>query len=824
MIARRLILASLACLSVLAGGVVFSATPALAVRGHEFEKSFGEPCSTTPCGAGQLNDPSGVAVNEATGDVYVVDKGDDRVEWFSASGAYLGQFDGSGLYEVGGLPEVGAGAETGQFEGPEGIAVDNTCALQEQKTGKKLSEEACKALDPSNGDVYVDDAGHEVIDKFEATGAYVGQLKGTPIAGNFGALYGVAVDPKGTVWVYHDMHAINEFDNENVAIFNDLVPNEFVNYFEGLTAGFSKPGFAVGGEENFYLVNTLEGTPGDGPTRVARYSASSIKEKRRVFPSEEEIDDEEVSGVAVEPSNNDVYIDNFGTVGRFSPEGSLIERLEAKGLHGSGVGVSSASETVYVADSSADIVDMWEPAKPSAPEIESEPDSKLTATSANIEAEVNPDGASTSYHFEYGPCATRVSCASSGYGTTVPIPDGMIGSGFDVEGVSESLYDLSPDTAYHFRLVAHNEPKPDHPEETVGREQVFVTQGAGGELVLPDGRQWEMVSSPEKHGSLLKAIEPNEAEGEKSQGLIQASVSGDAVSYVGDAPTELEPQGYSNFVQVLSTRGGNGWVSRDLTVPHEKETGASTEGFEYRFFSEDLSEAVVQPFGPFIPSSSPLALAPKEASEQTAFLHTDFTSGDVSEPCVVSCYRPLVTGMPGYANVPEGTIFGQTNRGATCPPQHSCGPNFVGATTDLDHVVLSSEIPLTSGKPGNKEPQLYEWSAGSLQPVSLLPVGEGGGPAVSPALGADNGGNSMNARNAISEDGRRIFWGTSFGLYMRDMAKKETNVTSGGEWYWPFIFLLGWVPGNYYYLIIILLLLVLLLLLCGVNRVKIIHK
>jgi hypothetical protein len=47
---------------------------ALATRGHVFASAFGNEGS----GNGEFKGPSGVAVNEATGDVYVVDKGSNR--------------------------------------------------------------------------------------------------------------------------------------------------------------------------------------------------------------------------------------------------------------------------------------------------------------------------------------------------------------------------------------------------------------------------------------------------------------------------------------------------------------------------------------------------------------------------------------------------------------------------------------------------------------------------------------------------------------------------------------------------------------------------
>ena len=80
---------------------------------------------------------SGVAVSSA-GDVYVADTANDRVEWFSSSGVYEGQFSVSE---------------------PEDIAIDDS--------GKTVAE------DPSVGDVYVVDAKQGVVDKFSATGEHL---------------------------------------------------------------------------------------------------------------------------------------------------------------------------------------------------------------------------------------------------------------------------------------------------------------------------------------------------------------------------------------------------------------------------------------------------------------------------------------------------------------------------------------------------------------------------------------------------------------------------------------------------------------------------
>ena len=194
--ARRLILGPVVVLCALAALLVVSVAPALAARGHVFEKTFGQAGS----GNGEFSEPQGVAVNESSGDVYVVDKGNDRVERFSSTGAYEGQFDGSGTFEVKGTVESGTAAgfggkpgevETGRFSSPEGIAVDN-----DQSS-------------PSFGDVYVADTGHSVIDKFSSTGSYEGQLTGTCASAGtcpgsvipFSEIAGVAVGSNGVLWV-----------------------------------------------------------------------------------------------------------------------------------------------------------------------------------------------------------------------------------------------------------------------------------------------------------------------------------------------------------------------------------------------------------------------------------------------------------------------------------------------------------------------------------------------------------------------------------------------------------------------------------------------
>ena len=102
-------------------------------------RPFGGPGS----GPGQLNDPADVAVSPTNGDIYVLDTGNDRVEYFNGAeghvGEYLGQFGE-------------AGTKPGQLKEPKGIAVDPW------------------------GHVWVADTGNDRVQELSATGSPIREL------------------------------------------------------------------------------------------------------------------------------------------------------------------------------------------------------------------------------------------------------------------------------------------------------------------------------------------------------------------------------------------------------------------------------------------------------------------------------------------------------------------------------------------------------------------------------------------------------------------------------------------------------------------------
>jgi hypothetical protein len=104
----------------------------------------------------------------------------------------------------------------------------------------------------------------------------------------------------------------------------------------------------------------------------------------------------------------------------------------------------------------------------SAPSVDSESTRYSTqdvSTSRLLQAQINPNGLDATYHFEYG--------TTTGYGTSVPIPDADIGSGTSDVAVSQRIASLALNTTYHYRVVATNTAG-----TTSGADQTF-TSGKG---------------------------------------------------------------------------------------------------------------------------------------------------------------------------------------------------------------------------------------------------------------------------------------------------------------------------------------------------------
>ena len=480
--------------------------------------------------------------------------------------------------------------------------------------------------------------------------------------------------------------------------------------------GLGEPGFALDSEDNLFV-----GVLGEGAFPVVA-KLEGITGK----PLISQLDGEESTGVAVNTADvlsnevderNDVYVDNKTAIAEFAPEaegepGPLIQRFGAPGLAASeGVAVDHQTGAVYVTDAASDNVEVFELEPPGPPRIEdlSVESAPTPAPDARrVSAQVEPTGSDTHYYFEYG----QTSCvATPSRCTKTPALPTDLGGGFAGREVSLELTGLAPAT-YHYRVIA---------ESLFGTvespERTFLILGLSSGL--PDGRAWEMVTPPDKHGAAIEALT---SEG----GAILASEDGDALAYVANGAIEEEVQGNRSFEpqQALATRGPGGWSSQDIATPNDRGVGANFGAPEYQFFSSDLSLALVEPYV----SEPPLApgvtgktvylrddqpIVP-EAAEQQSYSEAEANAGYLAPG-----FLPLVS----EADAPEATF--------------PVGVSFLDATTDLNHVVIDSARALTGSSSGAG---LYERSEGStLRFLSALPgwaAGAVGGAGLLPHAGA----------------------------------------------------------------------------------------
>ena len=114
-----------------------------------------------------------------------------------------------------------------------------------------------------------------------------------------------------------------------------------------------------------------------------------------------------------------------------------------------------------------------------APSAATSPASAVTGSAATLNGELDPQGAETSYRFEYG--------LTTSYGTSVPVPEASAGSGTTAEGVSQALTGLQPEATYHYRLVASNATGTTYGQDRAFRTAAPVVSGVEADAGPMDG-------------------------------------------------------------------------------------------------------------------------------------------------------------------------------------------------------------------------------------------------------------------------------------------------------------------------------------------------
>jgi hypothetical protein len=395
---------------------------------------------------------SGLAVNDATHNVYVGDTNNHRVTVFESNGSFVGAFGA----DVGGagvdICSIGCEAGTpgtspGAFEAPTFVAVDNSAS-------------------PSSGDVYVVDSATNVISKFEADGTLVpswgsgGQLDGsTATEGPFLQIGGIAVDSVGTLDVFRSVNPRRIFKFEEDGAFIEVLA----------ASGAASPGgFAVAQTGNFFRAEGDSSVQELAPngTIIGRVTASTSN-----------------AGLAVDTSTGELFVvRTTGQVDLYTfppcvpapepfPGCPPTETLPAGGLtSGAGLAVDGVTHTVYAADPATDQIIPF--AEVNTPLVITEPATAVAASTATLNGEVNPNGSAlTECFFEWG--------ETTAYGQIAECEDPdleEVGEGTSFVPVHADISGLKPGITYHFQLAAAN--ADNNPGEVVeGGDETFLTLG-----------------------------------------------------------------------------------------------------------------------------------------------------------------------------------------------------------------------------------------------------------------------------------------------------------------------------------------------------------
>ena len=226
-------------------------------------------------GNGQFNHPVGVAV-DASGNVWVVDAYNNRVEKFSSAGAFLAAYGKEGSSET-----------EAQFREPVGIAINqksgnlyvsdqnNNRVVELSSTGSlvrvfgkagtghgEFKEPGGIAID-AKGDVWVVDSGNDRVQEFSESGTYMKEF------GSAGSGEGQLNNPASIAIAGEDIY-VTDLNNSRVEEFGEE-GGKFVRVFGSWGSGngqFEYPtGIAVAPNGNVYVAD-------DGNARVQEFTSA----------------------------------------------------------------------------------------------------------------------------------------------------------------------------------------------------------------------------------------------------------------------------------------------------------------------------------------------------------------------------------------------------------------------------------------------------------------------------------------------------------------------------------------------------------------------
>lgn len=361
------------------------------------------------------------------------------------------------------------------------------------------------------------------------------------------------------------------------------------------------------------------------------------------------------------------------------------------------------------------------------PTIDGESSEHVSSTGVTLRAQITPNEQQTTYRFEYG--------MSTAYGTSVPVPDGAVGSGNEPVLVTQLLQGLQPGTTYHYRLVVVN----DEGEEIASGDRTFHTYASAivaadscpnaqiraeqFSAYLPECRAYELVSPVEKNGGSVAA----------DRSFTQSAPDGNAIKYssvTGFAGVEgSQVRGY----EYVAERGAEGWVTHGINPSQQSQIYSVNSSSSYSYLSPSLEKGVY------------FALSPVLAGHENVAKSTNlYLRNNVLSPA------------PGEYELLSEASSPQPPRPAGNSVIKEIA--FSAASADMSHILFETTHDLTAQAEANTNPslpKLYEWHDGTVTLAGILPNEE---PAEGSMAGAGTGveQEGMWTNNTISEDGSRV--------------------------------------------------------------------
>ena len=709
----------------------------------------------------------------------------------------------------------GGGYGAGQFGGREGplggVAVDGNGDVYvfETVTGNFKEEESFRVQKFDNDGDFLLMWGGEVnkttgadrctkadVDGGDACGTGVSGIGEGEFASITAADVGnkIAVGPTGTVFV-GDKERIQAFDPQGHYLGEVALPGETVR------------ALAMDGAGNFHIVYAgknhvrklspagveMASFKAESPTAVAVGTGGRVYVDEDpfgpFFPNQRRI-------LGYEP-NGTCFIcaeDDFRATPATQPTGlatSTACGIPGEDLYSSYFGEGESFLRAYGPPPDPDVEGCEPPDVP--PEIEDQYASAVGTDGATVRAEINPQfWPDARYYVEWG----TGKCSEGGCQATQPTPPGLLltnqVTNQGVKSAAISLSGLSPDTTYHYRFVAQSggggpvfgiDPDGEGPlgaSVQDGEEGTFKTfklpaspagcandpfrNGPGA--FLPDCRAYEMVSPAEKANGDIVALTDAER---NAAALNQSSSDGNKLTYSAYRAFG-DPESAPISSQYIAGRGAAGWESAAISPPRGVNFLELVQSLNNQFkaFSDDLCEAWL------LQTDPPLAPG---AIEGFANLYRR----DNCEP-----------GAGGYDAL-------TTVEPPTQEPRDYV-PELQGVSTDGEHAIFRTRDKLTpdapvlaSGPDGLGIDLLYEaYGDGQLRFVCVRPNGSVVSAGCVAGTASGNAKRSYGREhavdNAISDDGKRIFWSESTKgpgrLFVRIEGKRTLQLASNPAQYW----------------------------------------